>query len=136
MMKKQEYFVSVEKVNKNNSIATKGDFEIILGTKQGDTTAGFNAAETLLSAFGACLITNINSLSKKMRLEIEDVMININGIRINEPPMIKKINYEIKISTNEERKDIEKLISLSFKYGTVTNTLLKGTEISGKILIQ
>ncbi len=131
-----KYSVKVERVDNNNSIATRGDFELVLGTKQGDSTVGFNAAETLLSAFGACLITNINSLSKKMRLKIEDVMIKIKGIRTDDPPMLKEINYEISISTNEERKHIEKLIALSLKYGTVTNTLLNGTHISGKLRLK
>ncbi len=131
-----KYSVKVERVDNNNSIATRGNFEIVLGTKQGDSSVGFNAAETLLSAFGACLITNINSLSKKMRLKIEDVMIKIKGIRTDDPPMLKEINYEISISTNEERKHIEKLIALSLKYGTVTNTLLNGTHISGKLRLK
>ena len=133
MGKYLEYNVGVEKINDNNSIATRGDFELVLGIKPGDSTVGFNAAETLLSAFGACLITNINSLSKKMRLKIEDVMVKIKGVRIDDPPMIKKIEYEISINTREKRAHIEKLIGLSLKYGTVTNTLLKGTKISGKI---
>ena len=71
-----------------------------------------------------------------MRLKIEDVMIKIKGIRTDDPPMIKEINYEISISTDEERKHIEKLIALSLKYGTVTNTLLNGTHISGKLRLK
>jgi len=130
----QKYTVILHSIGKERVLAKSHGFEITLGAKSGDPSYGFNAAETLLAAFGTCLMTNLNSISRQMHLQIEEVEIQVEGIRLEDPPRISRINYTVKVKSSEPEEKLNKLLELCNKYGTVTNTLLFGTETSGNIV--
>ena len=129
-----EYRVKVIRANDKKAVADSHGFSLEFSVKTGDSSNGFNATEALLSAFGTCLMTNINSLAGKMRININKMEIEVIGKRIDSPPSIAEIFFNIEIDCDAKKTRIEKLIDLSLQYGTVTNTLLSGTNIKiGKI---
>ncbi len=130
----QKYRVILRPLGKERVLAESHGFKLNLGAKSGTPSYGFNAAETLLAAFGTCLVTNINSISRQMHLKIEGVEIEVEGIRLENPPRISRINYTLKIKSPEPREKLEKLVQLCRKYGTVINTLSLGVETSGALV--
>ncbi len=130
----QKYTVTLRSIGRERVLAESHGFKIMLGAKSGDPSRGFNAAETLLAAFGTCLMTNLNSISRRMRLRIEEVEIQVEGTRVEEPPRISRINYVVRIKSPEPQEKLNKLLELCSKYGTVTNTLLLGVKASGSVL--
>ena len=64
------YAVSVTLTDDAHAQAETPGYALTLNVKKGSGDAGFNAAETLLSALGACILTNMNAIGEKMRLDI------------------------------------------------------------------
>jgi uncharacterized OsmC-like protein len=115
--------------------ATRGH-EITLNVKKGSGEAGFNAAETLLAALGACILTNVNAIGEKMRLKIEAARIEFDAVRQDEPPALTEIRYRLIISSPEAPEKLEELHQLCVKWGTVTNTLINGLTPQGQLVLE
>jgi uncharacterized OsmC-like protein len=127
------YHVAVERQDEAHVRASSHGHTLTLGVRRGDPTAGFNAAETLLASLGACLITNVNALADKMRLQVNGVHVEIEGDRRDEPPCLVQIRYRLLLDSPEPPDKLEKLHELAVKWGTVTNTLLDGVAVWGKL---
>lgn len=130
------YAVTVTQQDEYRAIATAREHELTLNIKKGDGSAGFNAAETLLSAVGACILTNINAISAKMRLQINDIQIHFTAVRQDEPPILTQIQYELILDSPEPPDKLEELYHLAVKWGTVTNTLTQGLIPHGELTIR
>lgn len=130
------YHVTTTSQDDSHAVAETRGHQITLNVKKGDGTAGFNAAETLLAALGACLLTNVNSLSQKMRLQIDDVRMEITGLRRDEPPGLIQIDYRLILASPEPVEKLEELHALCVKWGTVTNTLIDGLTPNGEVIIE
>lgn len=131
----QEYTVAVRREDEAHSWAMTGEHRLLLGTRRGDQTAGFNAAQTLLAALGACLISNISYFAELLRLEVEEVQIDLRGLRADKPPGLFQIDYIVNLVSREPEDKLQKLCDLAAKWGTVTNTLVEGVEPKGTIRI-
>ncbi len=129
----QTYTVTVRREDEAHSWATTGEHRLLLGTRRGDQTAGFNAAQTLLAALGACLISNITYFAELLRLEVNDVQIELRGLRADKPPGLFQIDYTVNLVSREPEDKLQKLCDLATKWGTVTNTLVEGVEPRGNI---
>lgn len=116
-------------------IETRGH-ELYLNIKKGCGEAGFNAAETLLAALGACLLTNVNAISQKMRLHIRSARVEFQAVRRDEPPALTQITYRLVFDSPEPPEKLQELGDLCFKWGTVTNTLVNGLTPQGSLIIE
>jgi uncharacterized OsmC-like protein len=65
---KKQFKVNVKRISPQQAVAETHGHRLPLNVKKGSGKAGFNAAETLLAALGACLLTNVNAIGEKMRL--------------------------------------------------------------------
>ncbi|HEY61653.1 MAG TPA: OsmC family protein [Anaerolineae bacterium] len=131
-----DYHVSIVRLDDARAIARTREHTLTLNVKKGDGKVGFNAAETLMAAFGTCIMTNVNAISQKMHLKIDDAEIDIHATRQDEPPVIIDMSYELIITSTEPREKIEELHELCIKWGTVTNTLLNGINPEGKLVVR
>ena len=75
------YRVVVERQDEAHALASSHGHMLTLGVRRGDATTGFNAAEALLASLGVCLITNVNALAEKMRLQVDGVRVEVEGGR-------------------------------------------------------
>ena len=107
-----------------------------LNVKKGSEEAGFNAAETLLSALGACILTNVNAIGEKMRLDIRSARIEFEADRRDDPPALTQICYRLILDSPAPREKLEELHALSLKWGTVTNTLINGAIPQGELVVE
>ena len=95
-----------------------------------------NPAELLLAAFGGCLLKNISKLAPKMRLVIDDVRVEVTGMREDSPPRIASISYQLVLTTQEPKEKIERLVDYLHDYGTVYNTLIPMLSVTEKIMLE
>lgn len=130
----RSYQVTVERQDEAHALAPAHGVNLTLGVRRGDPTAGFNAAETLLAALGTCLITNVNALAEKMRLQVDVVRVEVEGDRCEEPPAMVQIRYRLVMESPEPLDRLEKLHRLALEWGTVTNTLLNGVTVHGDVV--
>ena len=132
---KNTYSVTVACQDNAHALAMARGHELILNIKKGAGEAGFNAAETLLTALGACILTNVNAIGTKMHLKIREARIEFEAERQAEPPILTSIRYNLVLDSPEPRKKLEELHALCVKWGTVTNTLINGLTPQGKLRV-
>lgn len=116
-------------------VETRGH-RLLLNVKKGSGEAGFNAAETLLAALGACMLTNVNAIGEKMRLKVEEARIEFDADRRDDPPALTEIRYKLILKSSEPAERLQELADLCFKWGTVTNTLVNGLMPQGELVVE
>jgi uncharacterized OsmC-like protein len=130
------YHVTAQILDKSHARMTTRGHELTLNVKKGSGEAGFNAAETLLAALGACLLTNVNAIGEKMRLQIDSARIEFDAARRDEPPALTEIRYKLIFKSPEPAEKLQELADLCFKWGTVTNTVINGLTPQGSLVIE
>ena len=130
------YHVAVTRQDDSHALAETREHAITLNVKRGAGEAGFNAAETLLAALGTCLMTNVNAIGAKMRLDIRSARIEIDAVRQDEPPKLTDISYRLILDSSEPLDQLRELQEMCMKWGTVTNTLISGIVPHGELVIQ
>ncbi len=105
--------VKVKQVDQGFQLfSSNGSEEIHIGVSQEyqKGTKGLRPMELLLSGLGACLSIDILNLTKKMRIDLIDLNVSVNGVRDEEPPKaFNAINIEINCK-GEVRE--EKIVSI------------------------
>jgi len=130
------YHVDVTTQDESHAEANTRGHRITLNIKKGAGESGFNAAETLLAALGACILTNVNAIGEKMHLKVESARIEFDADRRDEPPALTEIRYSLILKSHEPREKLEELHDLCVKWGTVTNTVINGLTPQGGLVIE
>jgi uncharacterized OsmC-like protein len=90
------YAVTVTRQDERQAVAAARGHELTLNIKKGDGSVGFNAAETLLAALGARVLTNVNAIAAKMRLYLNDAQMRFTAVRQDEPPILTKTRVAVR----------------------------------------
>jgi uncharacterized OsmC-like protein len=130
------YHVSVTIQDDSRALVEARGHRLTLNVKKGAGEAGFNAAETLLAALGACLLTNVNAIGEKMHLKVESARIEFEATRSDEPPALTEICYKLILESSEPHEKLDELHDLCIKWGTVTNTVINGLTPQGSLIIE
>lgn len=130
------YHVTAVQIDNSHARIMARQHELTLNVKKGSGEAGINAAETLLAALGACLLTNVNAIGEKMRLQIDKARIEFDATRRDEPPALTEIRYQLILESSEPPEKLQELADLCFKWGTVSNTLINGLVPQGRLVIE
>jgi putative redox protein len=131
----QTYNVTVSRQDESHATAVSREHSLTLNIKRGGGEAGFNAAETLLAALGTCVLTNVNTYIQKMRLNVNNVRIELDGVRQDDPPMLTQIHYRLVFDSPEPLEKLHALHEISLRYGTVMNTLMHGIQPQGEVIV-
>jgi len=97
-------------------------------------TDAFNPAELLLAALAACMIKGIERVTPILKFELRGVAITLEGVRQDVPPKMESISYQIRVDTDEPDRRLELLHDNVRKYGTVFNTVVPGTQLTGTLV--
>ena len=130
------YHVNVTIQDDSHALAETRGHRLSLNVKKGSGEAGFNAAETLLAALSACMLTNVNAISEKMHLKVESARIEFEADRRDEPPALTEIRYKLILKSSEPREKLKELYDLCVKWGTVTNTVINGLTPQGALIVE
>jgi uncharacterized OsmC-like protein len=129
------YHVNVTIQDDSHALAETRGHRLQLNVKKGAGEAGFNAAETLLAALGACILTNVNAIGEKMHLQIDAARMEFDAARRDEPPALTEIRYKLILKSPEAPEKLAELHDLCVKWGTVTNTVINGLTPQGELVI-
>lgn len=130
------YQVKIDQIDNERAIVKARNNAFQVNIKKGSNEAGFVAAEVLLAALGACIMTNVNGISQKMHLTINDASIEFYGTRRDIPPAMTSIKYRLIIDSPEPEAKLQELHALCIKWGTVTNTVIDGIFPEGELVIK
>jgi uncharacterized OsmC-like protein len=128
---KMEFHVESRHIDAHGSLARCKDAEIALDTDLAGHRDAFNPAELLLAALSACMIKGIERVIPILKFSVRGVEVRIHGVRQDVPPKMESISYEIIVDTDEPDRRLELLHYNVRQYGTVFNTVVPGTVLSG-----
>lgn len=130
---KMTFDVSSRRISSVASVAFCKNAKIDLDTNLKGNSKAFNPAELLLAALSACMIKGIERVIPILKFELRGVEVKVHGIRQDVPPKIESIIYQILVDTDEPEHRLELLHDNVKRYGTVFNTILPGTSLSGTL---
>ena len=130
---KMEFDVVAVRLSAHASEARCKQATIALDTDMAGNPQAFNPAELLLGALSACMIKGIERVTPILKFELRGVEVNVHGVRQDVPPHLESIRYEIIVDTDEPQRRLDLLHENVRKYGTVFNTVVPGTELTGTL---
>jgi len=128
-----EYAVEARRIDAHGSLATAKDASIVLDTDVRGRPDAFNPAELLLAAVAACMIKGIERVAPMLGFEFDGVEVRLQGQRQDSPPKMVAITYEVIVDTHESDQRLALLHTNIRKYGTISNTVSAGTELTGVV---
>ncbi|WP_123106148.1 OsmC family protein [Acidithiobacillus sulfuriphilus] len=130
-MQQQTYHVRVERIDPLHVNASVRDFEIRLGAKRADPTAGFNPVETLLSSMGACLLTAIAFVAEASHIPLAGARIELEATRQDRPPILTQIHYMLYLKSDASPEQLDRLVDLAKRNSTVFQTVSLAVSVEG-----
>ncbi|WP_029408519.1 OsmC family protein [Thiomicrorhabdus sp. Milos-T2] len=127
------YQVKAKWVDHHHSEASCKQAKLTIDSDLRGNSEAFNPAELLLASLAACILKNIERVAPILNFKFEAIEIEITGERQDSPPKMQKIDYTVRIKTEEIDKRLALLHTNIEKYGTIYNTLKTSTELSGRI---
>ena len=128
--------VNLTRQDDSHALAEARGHQVVLNIKRGSAEAGFTAAEMVMASLGACLLTNLNAIGKKMRLKIDETRIEFDAERRDEPPALTRISYHLIRKSSEPPEKLAELHALCVKWGTVMNTVINWPTSQGELVIE
>jgi len=107
--------------------------EIIFGITPESADNLPNPAELFLGSFSACILKNVERFSHLMNFEYSNAELIVNATRLEKPPRIDELNYELKIYSQDNNLNVELLKKNIEKFGTIFNTVKTSCNINGEI---
>jgi len=128
-----EYSIAATSVSKNDATLNIKESNITFGTTEKTANELPNPAELFLSSFAACVLKNVERFSGLLHFEYDKAEIKVSATRLENPPRMEDIRYELTIFSKDEKLRIELLKKNIEKFGTIFNTVQKACSISGSI---
>ena len=128
---KLTFSVNARRVDAHGSQADCKSAQIMLDTDLAGRMDAFNPAELLMAALAACMIKSIERVTPILKFQLRGVEVRLHGVRQDVPPRMESISYDILVETDESDHRLDLLHDNVKKFGTVYNTVVTGTQLSG-----
>jgi uncharacterized OsmC-like protein len=128
------YSCKASSFSKNNASIKIKRSEIFFGITPESADDLANPAELFLGSLSACILKNVERFSTIMNFEYSNAEIIINATRLEKPPRMDDINYELKIYSQDPNLNIDLLKKNIEKFGTIFNTAKTSCSIIGNII--
>lgn len=128
-----KYSIKANSISKNDANLSIKQSEIRFGVTPETPDTLPNPAELFLGSFAACVLKNVERFSNLMNFEYSNEEITVSATRLEKPPRIDQINYELLVCSQDETLNLALLKKNIEKFGTIYNTILSSCSIVGEI---
>jgi uncharacterized OsmC-like protein len=128
-----KYFSKASSTSKGNASIKIKESEIIFGITPESADNLPNPAELFLGSFSACILKNVERFSQLMNFEYSTAELIVNATRLEKPPRMDELNYELIIYSKDNNLNIDLLKKNIEKFGTIFNTVKTSCNIKGEI---
>lgn len=128
-----KYFSKADSSSKNSASIKIKESEIIFGITPESVDSQPNPAELFLGSFSACILKNVERFSLLMNFEYTEAEIMVTATRLEKPPRMDEIQYELKIHSQDDNLNIDLLKKNIEKFGTIFNTVKSSCSVIGEI---
>jgi uncharacterized OsmC-like protein len=129
-----EYITKAVSYAKSNASFQVKESDISFGITPEKADTLPNPAELFLGSFSACILKNVERFSQLMNFEYEKAEITVKGIRLEKPPRMDEIQYELIVFSQDEKLNIDLLKRNIENFGTIFNTVKSSCSVSGKVI--
>jgi uncharacterized OsmC-like protein len=128
-----KYFSNASSTAKNNASVQIKESSIAFGITAETAASLPNPAELFLGSFSACILKNVERFSEILEFDYSKAELAVNATRLEKPPRMDEITYELKIYSNDDRLNTDLLKKNIEKFGTIFNTVKSSCTIVGEI---
>ena len=132
----KKFNVKVKRISQQQAIAETHGQKLTLAIQGKDPNLGFTAPETVLAAFGACILSNVTKGAVEMGLNVNEVSIEFSALKRWEPAGYDDLQYTLNIVSEEPKEKLQVLYEQATTDGTATKALLEGLKPLSKLNIQ
>ncbi|MEZ7498430.1 OsmC family protein [Flavobacterium sp. Arc3] len=118
--------------NKDAGVHIK-ESEVSFGVSPDTESSLPNPAELFLGSFSACILKNVARFSVMMNFEYSSAELTVNAVRLEKPPRMDEIQYELIVYSQDDSLNIDLLHKNIEKFGTIFNTVKACCAVSGTI---
>ncbi|WP_299779215.1 OsmC family protein [uncultured Formosa sp.] len=127
------YQINASSVSNQDAEIRIKSSQIDFGTTSQTADTLPNPAELFLGSFSACMLKNVERFSKMMNFSYTKATVNVHADRLEHPPRMENIHYDLKIYSTDNNLNIDLLKKNIEKHGTIYNTVKLSCAISGTI---
>lgn len=127
------YHVKASSTSKNKASINIKKANIGFGITPTSSDNLANPAELFLGSFSACILKNVERFSTLMNFEYSSAEITVDATRLEKPPRMEDINYELIIFSQDNNLNLNLLKKNIEKFGTIFNTVKSSCSITGVI---
>ena len=131
----KKFKVSVKRISQQQAVAETHGQKVTLAIQGKDPNLGFTAPETVLAAFGACILSNVTKGAMEMGLQVNDASIEFDAMKRLEPLGYEDLQYTLTLHSPEPPEKLQVLYERATTDGTATRALLEGLKPQGKLSI-
>lgn len=128
-----KYFITASSSSRNDASIQIKESNIAFGTTPESADSLPNPAELFLGAFSACILKNVERFSEILDFDYSKAEIKVNATRLEKPPRMDEISYELTIFSQDDKLNIDLLKKNIEKFGTIFNTVKSSCKIVGKV---
>ena len=104
-----------------------------LDTDPDGRSDAFNPAELLLASVAGCMLKGIERVAPMLGFAYAGASVQVKGVRLDSPPKLLRIEYELFVETDEPDRRLELLHHNVKKFGTIYNTLAGAVQLEGVV---
>jgi uncharacterized OsmC-like protein len=128
-----DYHIKASAISHQDAVVHIKESHINFGTTSDTAETLPNPAELFLSSLAACILKNVERFSGMMKFSYSKAVLEVNGTRLENPPRMDDILYNLTIYSRDEKLNKSLLKKNIEKYGTIYNTVKLSCSISGTI---
>lgn len=127
------YHIKASSISNQDAVVHIKQSNIDFGTTSKTAETLPNPAELFLGSFASCILKNVERFSTMMKFTYSKATIEVNAIRLENPPRMENIIYNLTIHSNDKKLNLDLLKKNIEKFGTIYNTVKLSCSISGTI---
>ena len=127
------YHIKASSISNQDAAIYIKESQIDFGTTSVTSETLPNPAELFLSSFAACILKNVERFSGLMKFSYSKAVIDVNATRLENPPRMDGIIYNLTIYSSDEKLNKSLLKKNIEKFGTIYNTVKLSCSITGTI---
>ena len=127
------YLIKASSISNQDAVVHIKQSNIDFGTTSKTAKTLPNPAELFLGSFASCILKNVERFSGMMKFTYSKATIQVNGTRLENPPRMENIIYNLTIYSNDKKLNPDLLKKNIEKFGTIYNTVKLSCSISGTI---
>ena len=129
------YHIRASSISNQDAVIHIKQSNLDFGTTPNTAESLPNPAELFLASFAACMLKNVERFSDLLKFTYSKAILEVNGTRLENPPRIDSIAYNLTIYSNDKKLNSDLLKKNIEKFGTIYNTVKLSCSISGTIYV-